>query len=382
MKPYKPRYFIGLMTGTSLDSIDVALIREEHEHFELCDALNYPLSNRLKDDIAKIMHPGDNEIETLGAADSQLSHEYAQAVFALSQKIGYSPAQITAIGCHGQTIRHMPPGSNTFPFTLQIGDPNTLAALTGIQVVSDFRRKDMALGGHGAPLAPSFHNHLFRHEDEQRYIVNIGGIANLTALVINAPCVGYDTGPGNTLMDSLCQKTWNEPYDENGKKAESGKVNHALLNLMLDDAYFKLPAPKSTGREYFNLKWVNTYLKRIKHEPSTEDILATLTELTARSIINAIELNKAQNDKYSQKAAVYLCGGGTHNRHLLKVLEQHAHAKNLSVHTTKDLGIHPDWVEAAAFAWLAARRIDEKPGNLPSVTGASREAVLGGLYLP
>lgn len=373
------RYFIGLMTGTSLDAIDAALILQENQSFEFVDALNHPLADHLVEQLSALLTTGDNEIERIAEAENQLSHAYSQAVFALSQKSGVAPSQIIAIGNHGQTIRHRPPNDSNFPFSLQIGDPHLLASLTHIPVVSDFRRKDIALGGQGAPLAPSFHDKVFRNDSELRFIVNLGGIANVSILAPTQACLGFDTGPGNTLLDQWTKTYWGEPYDQNGTKAASGQNNPSLLNILLEDAFFTTPPPKSTGREYFNLDWLKQKLSTFQGIDPI-DVLTTLCHLTAETLIKALTETSLE-DTYSKKK-IYLCGGGTHNDYLVRLITNKAQNNNIDVGTTNELSIHPDWVEAAAFGWLAARNIDKLTGNLPSVTGASREAILGSLTMP
>lgn len=375
-----PRLFIGLMSGTSVDSIDAALISEKAGKISLIDTFSHSIPHRLKHDIFALFQPGDNETQKIGILDIELSHEFSKAVFSICEKTATPHNKIEAIGSHGQTIRHQPPGESTIPFTLQIGDPNLLACLTSITTVADFRRKDMALGGHGAPLAPGFHHYAFKDRAELRVIVNIGGIANITTLYPDCVTLGYDTGPGNALMDGWIRSHKNKDFDEGGYWASQGEINNNLLSTLLNDPYFSREAPKSTGRERFNLQWLNVALEKHSNILAS-DVQATLCEVTAKSIADSILKSLPQSRYKERSVGVYICGGGAHNTHLLSRLN-HLLEDRCSVKTTEDLGVHPDWVEAAAFAWLAMRRIDELPGNLPDVTGASRPAVLGGVYIP
>ncbi|MGH8307500.1 MAG: anhydro-N-acetylmuramic acid kinase, partial [Gammaproteobacteria bacterium] len=280
-----------------------------------------------------------------------------------------SNQDIRAIGSHGQTVRHRPGGPH--PFSLQIADPNIIAARTGIATVADFRRRDMALGGQGAPLVPAFHHAVFADPNETRAVINIGGIANLTLLSAqNGPVSGFDTGPGNLLMDAWSREHLHAPYDENGTFAASGNVDEILLRRLLADEYFQRPPPKSTGREHFSQAWLGKALVDTKLPAA--DVMATLCELTARCIADAV---RKQTPRVSR---VLLCGGGIHNAHLVKRLAALLPACELS--TTNEFGIAPDWVEAMAFAWLARETLARRPGNLPAVTGAREPAVLGAIY--
>lgn len=362
--------YIGLMSGTSLDAIDAVLVELDHHHCYQVRSVSHPIPPYLKQSLLELTLPGKNEIEKLAIAEPAFAKECAQAVKQLLYLTQLSPSDITAIGSHGQTIRHRPEKG----FTLQIGDPSLIAELTGITVVADFRRRDVAAGGHGAPLVPAFHHSVFANENESRVIVNIGGMANITILS-NKPATGFDTGPGNILMDTWCQQHLNQPYDKNGQWAGSSDHNPELLKLLLKDPYFHQPPPKSTGRELFNSDW----LKRILTSHSTLEkgissavIQSTLCQLTATSI--AQDINRYAPTTHG----IYLCGGGVHNRILTGRLKQLL--PNKSIQTTKSLGIAPDWVEAVAFAWLARQTLEHRPGNLPEVTGAKGPRILGGIY--
>lgn len=358
--------FTGLMSGTSLDAIDAVLVEFEGSDCRLHTALSHPLPDSLRQKLSDLTLPGDNEIERLAEAEPAFARECALAVVELLSKTQCQPEDITAIGSHGQTIRHRPEAA----FTLQIGDPSLIAELTGISVVGDFRRRDVAAGGQGAPLVPAFHQGVFRHSEEDRVIVNVGGMANLTILD-RQTIRGFDTGPGNILMDHWCLHHLDQPYDKNGCWAASAPVDQPLLEHFLKDSYFHQAPPKSTGRERFNPQWLKQALAPFPELPKAT-IQSTLCELTAVTIARDISQHA------STCKAVYVCGGGVHNRSLLERLERQL--PGLSVSTTDALGIHPDWVEAVAFAWLAKQTLEHQPGNLPEVTGAKGLRILGAIY--
>lgn len=361
--------YIGLMSGTSADGIDAVLVDFNDKLPKLIATHYTPYSPALRQKILALCRPGNNEIHRLGELDIELAHAFAESVLTLLQQAGVDNNHIKAIGSHGQTIRHSPDPLQRF--SLQIGDPNTIAARTGITTVADFRRKDIALGGQGAPLVPAFHHYLFADKKMNRAIVNIGGIANITLLIPQQQSIiGFDTGPGNGLLDEWIHQHQQKAHDAGGSWAASGKINQPLLNSMLADNYFHLSPPKSTGREYFNTKWLHQHLSNLT--VSNTDVQTTLTELTAATIINAISLHMPQGE-------IYVCGGGAHNTYLLDRLQFLA-TTQFKVMTTEKLGIHPDWVEAIAFAWLASQTVNQRAGNLPSVTGARQAAILGGLY--
>ncbi|WP_207063288.1 anhydro-N-acetylmuramic acid kinase [Motiliproteus sp. SC1-56] len=364
--------YIGLMSGTSLDGIDAALVDVGPNPPELLAHIHQPLPPALKQSLLELTQPsGDGEIDRLGAADVEFSRVQAHAVKNLLEKSGLRADHVAAIGSHGQTIRHRPDAPA--PFTLQIGDPNTLAEQTTLTVVCDFRRRDMAAGGQGAPLVPAFHAHCCRSEQFDRVIVNIGGMANLTALPRHpgAELLGFDTGPGNVLMDAWAQRHLNQPYDRDGQWACQGEAIPALLETLLEDPFFAQPPPKSTGRERFHLGWLERHLAGFP-ELDPVHVQATLLQLTACSISQAIR------ELPLQCPDIYLCGGGAHNRALVKQIAQQL--PGCQVELTSALGLDVDWMEAMAFAWLAMRRLEEKPGNLPGATGARGERILGGVY--
>lgn len=363
--------YVGLMSGTSADGIDAVLVDFSAATPRLLASHYTPYNLELRKQILDLCHPGENEIHRLGELDVMLAHTFAAAVNDLLRNASTSADKIAAIGSHGQTIRHAP--NHTQRFTMQIGDPNTIAAKTGITTVADFRRKDIALGGQGAPLVPAFHRSLFASKEVDRAIVNIGGIANVTLLPRNAAdhIIGFDTGPGNALMDHWVHTHQNETHDKAGAWGASGAVNQQLLHMMLSDAYFKLTPPKSTGREKFNAKWLQQLLQNMNIEINPVDVQTTLTEFTAVTITDAIKQNMDSGE-------IYICGGGAHNDYLMSRIQ--ALAPTFKVFTTETLGIHPDWVEAIAFAWLASQTMNKSAGNLPSVTGAKQAAILGGVY--
>ena len=366
-----PELFIGIMSGTSLDGIDVCLVQFDPE-FILLKSNTLPFSDSLQDKIKTLTHSGNNEIERMAAAELILTNEYATAVKTVLNQANINAEKITAMGVHGQTIRHIPTTENTPGYSLQLVDPSSLAVASGIPVCSDFRRKDIALGGQGAPLVPAFHQYCFASPTQNRVIVNIGGIANISTLPSDqSQQIGFDTGPGNTLLDNWFHKHQRGRFDNHGDWARTGNTHNNLLSRLLSDPYFMRTAPKSTGPEYFNLNWLEKYLS--ENEPlSAEDIQATLTDLTAITIAQAIHAS-------AQTAEVFVCGGGTHNHFLIERLETHL---KTTTQNTECFGIHPDDVEAVAFAWLAKQRIQLLPGNLPSATGASRTAILGSLTMP
>ena len=362
------------MSGTSVDGIDAALVDFSKRTPKIIATHYVAYTPTLREKILALSHAGENEIERLGELDVLLGKEFAAAINALLAKKSLSTADIKAIGSHGQTIRHAPKPPHAF--SLQIGDPNVIAAETGIITVADFRRKDIALGGQGAPLVPGFHQHAFADETVSRAIVNIGGIANVTILPKNHldEMVGFDCGPGNTLLDAWIYLHLQKHHDEDGAWAATGNIHTVLLNKLLDDTYFKAAPPKSTGREYFNLAWVQQAVAALNEKISPVDIQTTLTELTALSIITDVR-------RYLGSGEILICGGGARNKFLMQRLTQLAQPAFI-VDTTKKYGVDPDWVEAVAFAWLARQTMNHVAGNVPRVTGAKRAAILGGVYYP
>ncbi len=367
----KRQLYIGLMSGTSADGIDAALVDIQASP-ALIASHNTPFTDELRKKIHAICLPGDNEIDRMGALDAELAVLFAKCSLDLIKKIGIDHNEIIAIGSHGQTIRHRPPGSSEGCFTLQIGDPNIITELTGITTVADFRRRDMAASGQGAPLVPAFHNAIFHSPAKDRVIANIGGMANITWLPASGAVCGFDTGPGNVLMDLWMLESQGKSYDADGKWAASGNAITELVDLFLQEPFFTLPPPKSTGRESFNRMWLDNHLEKLAYKPEACDIQASLLELTAISISNSItQLSNTPKE-------ILVCGGGALNKRLMQRLRDLLPGCTLD--TTAKLGIDPQWIEAMAFAWLAYQTINHRPGNLCAVTGAKREVILGGVY--
>jgi len=351
--------YIGVMSGTSLDGVDVVLCEIDANRCELLASLEYPMPLELKADILTMIE-GKSTLETVGQIDHRLGLLFTQAVDALLMRENIDPNSVSAIGLHGQTLWHAPDG--TYPFSMQLGDPNILTVKTEIPVVADFRRKDVALGGQGAPFAPAFHEFLFSGLSEYMAIVNIGGMANIT--VLGEELIGYDTGCGNVLLDMWIAQHEGESYDKDGEWARSGVVDYGLLDIMMSDEYFEQAYPKSTGREKFNKVWLQGILSGKTHNP--EDVQRTLLELTALSISN--EVLRFNRD------LVLLCGGGAKNSFLVERM------KALMPNVEVAIASNADMIEAMTFAWLAYKRVHKEEVNLKDVTGASDNAVLGGLY--
>lgn len=365
--------YVGLMSGTSLDAVDTVLVQfSEHPSHtaELLATREHPFPSQLQAELQAVIEAPDKVgLDKLGTLDRQLGMLYAEAVNKLLNQADIDRRQIAAIGNHGQTIRHSP---DTQPaFTLQIGDAATIAAECGIPTVGQFRNADIALGGQGAPLVPAFHEWAFSDPVKTSIVVNIGGIANISVLRPSKPPEGFDTGPGNTLMDTWFHEHHEQRFDRNGDWAASGTMLPALLDKMLADPFFSRTSPKSTGREHFNRGWLHSIIGNTVAAPS--DIQATLAELTAASIAAAINGCVTQGN-------VWLCGGGAQNNHLAQRII--SHLPGCSVASTEALGIAPDWVEAVAFAWLARARLHGEAAGLPSVTGARARAILGCIHLP
>ncbi len=360
--------YIGLMSGTSIDAIDAALVSVSANKVHLLNAHGTAWPTQLRRTIIKLSSADTVKIDDIGTLDREIALAFASTAKQLLAESGIAPEQIRAIGSHGQTLRHRPYLNP--PYTLQIGDPNTLAEETGITVVADFRRRDMAAGGQAAPLVPAFHQHVFAANGTPRAILNIGGIANLT-LLRGTRCTGFDTGPGNTLLDGVIRESTGEPYDKDGRFCREGRVIGSMLSLALNDPYFHSPPPKSTGTEYFSMRWLKRILESTPPS-SPQDIAATLVELSAQSIADALLAHAPDTRE------LLVCGGGVHNPVLMARLR--AKLPGIPVTSTAQAGIDPDWLEAMAFAWLAHRTLNGQPGNLPDVTGAAGPRVLGGVY--
>ncbi len=362
--------YVGIMSGTSLDGIDIALSRfnPDQQQAECLDALCLEIPSELKQQLLSLCSSADDELVRAGQAGICWAKLAAAGVNQLLQRNQMSAADISAIGSHGQTIRHHP----ELGFSLQIGAPALLAELTNINVISDFRSRDLAAGGEGAPLVPAFHAWLLSDPQQTRTLINIGGFANLTIMRPDQLPAGFDSGPGNALMDAWIQQHKGLAYDDAGNWARQGCVIPQLLQQLLDDPYFARSGPKSTGREYFNTRWLDQHLSRYGAQVAATDLQATLLALTAHSIADSVK--RAASDS----AAIYLCGGGARNTLLLEQLQQLL--PDQQVATTQALGVDPDWMEAMAFAWLAWCFGERLAGNLPSVTGARGERLLGALY--
>ncbi|MCG2574962.1 anhydro-N-acetylmuramic acid kinase [Acinetobacter sp. ME22] len=368
--------YIGVMTGTSMDGVDI--VAASFDPLQLHATLTVPFDPDLQDQLMALTLPDDNEIDRMGKADVALATMIGQGINQLIEKNQLDRKKIIAIGSHGQTIRHRPEHG----FTLQIGDPNIITELTQIPVVSDFRRRDMAAGGQGAPLVPAFHQALFQHASLDRVILNLGGIANVSILPADQPekVYGFDTGPANILMDAWCERYTGHPYDENGDWAAYGTPIRALMDRLYAHEFFSKEPPKSTGREDFNLEWLDEQLSDWRNdilyeelEDTPENIQATLAKLTVRAIQKAIYRSGLENGE------VYVCGGGAYNSHILEQLRWRLRKHHWAVQTTDVLGLSPTWVEATAFAWLAMRFVKQLSGNLPAVTGAQGLRILGSM---
>jgi len=366
------KQYIGLMSGTSLDGVDGVLAEFAPDGTIRTIATAYlPFPPALREDLLKLQAPSENEIHLEALSANGLAHVYAACVTDLLANAGVTAESVHAVGAHGQTIRHRPESG----YTWQTGNPALLAELTGIDVVADFRSRDIAAGGQGAPLVPAFHQAVFGNAEEVRVVANIGGIGNISVLDRCRGITGFDTGPGNVLMDAWISRHLGKPYDAGGAWAASGTEIPALLTEMMAEPYIALPPPKSTGRDLFHADWLAAKLTGYT-AASPEDVQATLAAFTAESIAEAVAKHAAN------AAAVYVCGGGACNSHLMQRLQQSLDARKhqARVQSTDALRISPNHVEALAFAWLAHRFSERKAGNLPRVTGASGLRILGALY--
>ncbi len=369
----KPERFIGMISGTSRDGVDTALIEFETGKPVVveADCLPYPpgTAGRLQSMVEKAERP---EAKELALLDRELGALFSQAALTVLEKAGVKPGQVVAIGSHGQTVWHQPEGAS--PETIQAGDPALIAERTGIVTVGDFRRADLDAGGQGAPLAPLLHRALFGPEKLSSpgpvVVLNLGGIANISILEPGGGVRGFDTGPANCLMDAWIRLQRNEDYDREGHWAESGSVSAVLLDNMLGDPYFQRAAPKSTGVEYFNLAWLERHLRQVSTGPA--DVQATLAELTAITVSNAIR-------PYAP-VEVLVCGGGIHNGYLVRQLR--ALLRGVPVRSTAVRGLDPDWVEATLFAWLARERLAGRPMDTGAITGARGPVLLGNIFRP
>lgn len=360
--------FLGLISGTSMDAIDAALVDFDVSPLSLIAASATQLEPHLKARVAAVIDTPDQvSLDEIGQLDVAVAQAFAHCGLQLLREAGVSPSSVSAIGTHGQTLRHRP--DVEFPFTWQIGDPNTVCEMTGITVVGDLRRRDVAAGGQGAPLLPVFHDQIFRSDTEDRVILNLGGIANMTLLKRGELVAGWDTGPANRLLDAWIARHRPLAFDENGAWGGSGRCDPALLGALMEEPYLKLEPPKSTGRELFNLGWLESRLGHASRRP--EDVQATLLEYTAATVAADVR-------RHAPDAAVYACGGGAHNSALLAAVERRLAPNRMA--TTEALGLDPDYVEAIAFGWFARRTLHGLSSNAPTVTGARGPRVLGGIY--
>lgn len=366
--------YIGVMTGTSMDGVD--FVAASFHPLQIHGSLTLEFEPDLRNQLMALALPGDNEIDQMGQADVALAKMIGHGINQLIEQHQLDRSHIKAIGSHGQTIRHRPEHG----FSLQIGDPHLITEITQIPVVSDFRRRDLAAGGQGAPLVPAFHQDLFQHDQIDRVILNLGGIANISVLPAGKPneVYGFDTGPANILMDAWCHRHTGQAYDEDGRWAAYGQPIRPLLERLQAHEYFSKEPPKSTGREDFNLDWLDRQISDWRNDleydeldDRPENVQATLLKLTTRAIKKAIYRSPLETGE------VYVCGGGAYNTHLLEQLRWRLRKHNWTVQSTQALGISPTWVEATAFAWLAMRCVEQQSGNLPAVTGASGFRVLG-----
>lgn len=358
--------YIGLMSGTSMDGIDAALVRIPS------NTLEHGVTKKYSDDVKRriddLLSQKNLNLASYCQLNTLIGREFAGAVNELLQEAKVSPSQVRAIGSHGQTVCH--DTSGTIPYTLQMGCAHTISSLTKITVVADFRTRDIVNGGQGAPFAPLYHQQLFVNSDKPIAVVNVGGISNTTFLASNQPTQGWDVGPGNCLMDAWIFKHKEMPFDEDGLWAGQGEVIEQLLAQLLSDPFLALPSPKSIGKEYFSLSWLERFLK---NEYKPVDVQATLVAFTAQAIARSI----LDNHQCATKR-IYLCGGGTHNVQLHKNLRELL--PGISVQSISDLGVSPDYLEAMMFAWFAAQTMNQVPLNLSSITGSKGDEILGAIY--
>jgi anhydro-N-acetylmuramic acid kinase len=360
--------YLGLISGTSMDAIDAALVDFDVAPLRVIATSATPFAPALKRRLSGLIeNAGSVALDEVGQIDVELGRAFAQAALDLMRSAGVGAGRVTAIGSHGQTLRHRP--DLPAPFTWQIGDPNTLAEMTGVTVVADFRRRDVAAGGQGAPLLPVFHDHVFRSDSEDRVIANLGGIANITILTRDSSVTGFDTGPANRLLDAWISLHEGKEFDAGGAWAATGQVDDTLLRELLGEPYFHLAPPKSTGRELFNLPWLQSKLGLFSRQ--LRDVQATLQQFTAVSLADAVR-------QYAPGAALYVCGGGARNSTLLNAIALLIAPNRVA--STQTLGLDPDYVEAIAFAWFARRTLEGLTSSAGSVTGAKGARILGGVY--
>lgn len=368
--PLSGALFLGLISGTSADGIDAALVRFPPARApELIAARTFAYAPALREDILAVSQAAVAiDLDRIGRLDHRIGAAFAQAACDLLADCHIPAREVAALGSHGQTLRHAPSGEA--PFSWQLGDPHLIAERCGITTIADFRRRDVAAGGQGAPLMPAFHHAVLASADEDRAVLNLGGIANLSLLPAHGPVSGFDTGPANGLMDAWVQEHTHQAYDADGLLAASGRVDEALLQRLLAEPFFALPAPKSTGRDLFHLDWLRAQLGSRPYR--VQDVQATLLQLSVRSIVQALQQHQPETRR------LLVCGGGVHNQALMRALAQAL--PQLSVQSTAAFGIDPDTVEAMGFAWLARQTLLGRPGNLAAVTGACGPRVLGAIH--
>lgn len=368
-----PKLFVGLMSGTSLDGVDGVLVDLSGPHLRVLEHFNAPLSQALTQELLDLNSPGANELHRAALAANALVRVYDHVVANLLEKAGIKNTEVTAIGAHGQTVRHQPQAFDGTGYTLQLNNPALLAELTGIDVVADFRSRDVAAGGQGAPLVPAFHQAFFGRAGETVATLNIGGISNLTVLgpLQTDDVLGFDCGPGNALMDAWCKQHTGQPFDADGAWAAAGLVHQDLLAALLDEPYFEQPAPKSTGRDLFNSVWLARKLEKFS-AVAPVDVQSTLTELTASACAYSVK-----RYGYESKELI-VCGGGAYNSYAMHRLQ--AHLPMLRVESSQTHGLSPQQVEATAFAWLAQKTLLGETASLQKVTGARGARVLGAIY--
>lgn len=371
------KLFAGAISGTSVDGLDVALVyfedsgTDKANRAQLLAARTVDFPAKLRDLLVRLTAPSEHEIYHLGSASTALGRFIGTAILELLESVNLSPLDVCAIGSHGQTIRHHPEGTD--PFTIQIGNPSAIVETTGITTVADFRSRDIAAGGQGAPLACAYHRYLFARPGQDLAVLNLGGFANVTCLFADGRTLGFDTGPANALMDSWVLAETGMLWDEGGELAMQGEPLEALLEKCLQDPYFSTQPPKSTGREYFNLDWLRARIKLVNHaqDASLTNMLATLIRLSAQSIADALERIDFEPEN------IWVCGGGRHNRALMMALSELLDGRTATI---EDAGVDGDSLEAVAFAWLARECLHGRVGNLPPVTGATGSRILGAIY--
>ncbi len=371
-----PNLYIGIMSGTSMDGVDSVLVEFTGQALRVIDHYSCPFSSELQQELLALNQTTTNELHRAALAANQLANLYAQTVHELLNKQGLKASNIQAIGVHGQTIRHRPKEFDGIGYTLQINNPALLAELTQIKVIADFRSRDVAAQGQGAPLVPAFHLAVFASNSQNIAVLNLGGISNISLLPANAvntqqAIVGFDCGPANALLDGWCLRHKGLTFDESGKWAAQGKVNNTLLNQLLAEPFFQLPPPKSTGRDLFNLNWLDQKLIGFE-DLSAQDVQSTLAQLTAQSVVDTL---KQQDFKANQ---LLVCGGGAYNLDLMQRLQ--TLLGDIKVQDTSVAHLPPMQVEATAFAWLAKQHCESLPGNLVSATGAKGPRILGACY--